>query len=1219
MKRFLLAIALIFAIASCDDPNNNKPNTEELEFTVNTTNLDFMEEGGTASINISSNMDWTAKLVNDRASSWCTVTPGSGAAGSAIINVTVAENTTTDDRTASVSIKSGNVEKMVNISQKQKDALTITSSTFEVDGMGGEISIEVKANVDFTYTVADNGKEWIIHQSTKAMKTSTLLFEVLENEDKNPRSSTITISNGELSETINVYQSGMVPTIIVSEHDVTVSSESTSIDVQVTSNVAAKVIIPEGVNWITESTTKATSTNTFTFDIAENTEYDPREAVIRFVNEENGVSDSVIVTQVQKDAIVCAKTEYEMGPEGGLIEMDILTNVEIFLDIPEEQQSWLSPVDTKGLDTTMIVLHVAPMTNEEPRTGTVTLRDASSTLTQTITITQKSLEEVDADNVPDDEIWYRTDTRNQYDIYEASQLYNDRQPFDRTIVSHTYENGLGIIKFDGPVKVINQFTFSMSSNGSITELYLPDSIEQIGVGIINQSKITTLRIPENLKVVDSYGLYAPDLEKFTGHHVSEDGKCVIIDKTLHGFAPKGVVEYTVPDGVETIGEFLFRGSYDLEVLNFNHGLKHISYHAINNCPKLKKVVFPSTLETLGHYTFMDCPNIEGFYGNENFHTSDNRCLISYLDLPSMPIDWHGLWIIRFAGGGLTEYTIPEGIKGVDNYAFTNCMDLKKITLAESLVTFAAHAINNCPNLEGIFGPHTTSDHRALQFESKLTRLVIDNGLNGRYHVPDDITSIGSNAFELNQNLEHITMGDQVIEIGGYAFKDCARLKTVTLSGKLQRIGTLTDPGYNAFLNTPSLEAIYFRSFVPPAYIDNQKSEYNNLTVYIPKQSASLYKRDNGWIDFRKYMKEYDCEDMPMPDYYVSTDFSKDGEITQLLKATAGNGIDLVLMGDIYSDRQIASGLYREDMELAMDAFFSVEPFKSFKHLFNVYMVTVVSTVENMFQGSTAFNTRHSVDGTGITGYDPLAIELTEKVIGKERMDEAMTIILMNDPNSGGICFMYESEKRNNWGSGYSHSYFPVADRDNELIRLIQHETGGHGFAKLGDEYIHPVNANAEITADEKLKEQYLFDMGGWYKNVDFTDDPSIIKWSHFLSDERYDYDGMGIFLGGSTYGYGVWRPTDDSIMNEGLSSGFNAPSREAIYYRIHKLAYGDDWVYNYEDFVAHDAKNRKSAPAAATSASAPRIKTVPPVVRKSSWQQILEAGRKGEFKVGDIR
>ncbi len=39
--------------------------------------------------------------------------------------------------------------------------------------------------------------------------------------------------------------------------------------------------------------------------------------------------------------------------------------------------------------------------------------------------------------------------------------------------------------------------------------------------------------------------------------------------------------------------------------------------------------------------------------------------------------------------------------------------------------------------------------------------------------------------------------------------------------------------------------------------------------------------------------------------------------------------------------------------------------------------------------------------------------------------------------------------------------------------------------------------------------------------------------------------------------------------------GFNAPSREAIWYRIHKLAYGDEWEYDYEDFVEYDEVNRK--------------------------------------------
>ena len=126
---------------------------------------------------------------------------------------------------------------------------------------------------------------------------------------------------------------------------------------------------------------------------------------------------------------------------------------------------------------------------------------------------------------------------------------------------------------------------------------------------------------------------------------------------------------------------------------------------------------------------------------------------------------------------------------------------------------------------------------------------------------------------------------------------------------------------------------------------------------------------------------------------------------------------------------------------------------------------------------------------------------------------------------------------------------------------------------------------------------------GWWKNCDFTDDPDRVKWSRFLSDSRYRYDGLGCFEGGFTYERGVWRPTENSIMLDN-TGGYNAPSREAIWYRIHKLAYGDSWTYDYEAFVSYDARNRK------TSADAPRKNKVerafrpthPPVVIQGKWK-----------------
>ena len=69
------------------------------------------------------------------------------------------------------------------------------------------------------------------------------------------------------------------------------------------------------------------------------------------------------------------------------------------------------------------------------------------------------------------------------------------------------------------------------------------------------------------------------------------------------------------------------------------------------------------------------------------------------------------------------------------------------------------------------------------------------------------------------------------------------------------------------------------------------------------------------------------------------------------------------------------------------------------------------------------------------------------------------------------------------------------------------------------------------------------------------------------------------------------------------TGGFNAPSREAIYYRIHKLAYGADWEYDYEEFVEWDARNRATAASRAMAYKPANYKpTHPPVMVNKSWK-----------------
>ena len=311
-------------------------------------------------------------------------------------------------------------------------------------------------------------------------------------------------------------------------------------------------------------------------------------------------------------------------------------------------------------------------------------------------------------------------------------------------------------------------------------------------------------------------------------------------------------------------------------------------------------------------------------------------------------------------------------------------------------------------------------------------------------------------------------------------------------------------------------------------------------------------------------------DIINPDMYYSSDYSMDKQVQALQTATTGKGVDIVIMGDSYSDRLIADGTYERDMREAIEALFSVEPMKSFRHLFNVYMVYAVSQNE-VYNGSTVFRVQ-PVSGSNYTGGDSSIVNTyTKRAVPNKPFSDIATIIVGHDTNAfvgnGGttwVSYSGSADQYYDYGPAlWSIAY--VGRWDGDSYPYITVHEFGHLFAKLADEY---VLYDSEV---ENLDE-YLCQHLGIYKNIDYTGNPETVKWSKFLKDSRYSSENLGVYEGGLLYSRGVWRPSEESIMRSSWTQ-FNAPSREATYNRIHKLAYGDSWQYDYETFVQQDLKN----------------------------------------------
>lgn len=303
------------------------------------------------------------------------------------------------------------------------------------------------------------------------------------------------------------------------------------------------------------------------------------------------------------------------------------------------------------------------------------------------------------------------------------------------------------------------------------------------------------------------------------------------------------------------------------------------------------------------------------------------------------------------------------------------------------------------------------------------------------------------------------------------------------------------------------------------------------------------------------------------DTNTSTDYSADKTVRILQRATQGNGLPIVLMGDGFLDTDIANGTYDEVMNKAMENLFTEEPLKSLQSYFNVYSVTAVSR-SNRFDGyNTAFQCQ--MEGgmsTLITGNDENVIDYIQCVEGID-VSETLAVVVLNSPlYAGTTYFGYYSE---NQVTELAIAYCPIIyNLENDSFRqVLVHEAVGHGFAKLEDEYSY--EENGKMPSDE-INDVKVLQSYGWAQNVDFTQDENTILWSSFLKDSRYSSEEIDIYEGACTYMSGVYRPTEDSMMNTN-TCGFNAPSRKAIYDMV--MRRGENRETTYEEFADFDSRN----------------------------------------------
>lgn len=685
------------------------------------------------------------------------------------------------------------------------------------------------------------------------------------------------------------------------------------------------------------------------------------------------------------------------------------------------------------------------------------------------------------------------------------------------------------------------------------------------------------------------------------------------------------------------------------------GVVDIQRGAFNGCTGLNGTLsLPSTLRKLGNEgeddnqdegtdyyggVFQGCKNLTGnLILPDNLEMIRGYCFSGCSGLYGelrLPAKLRRMGVCAFSGcSGLTgSLSIPQGIIAIPSEAFHDCGFNGTLTLHDGITNIANDAFNYC-HFKGEL-------HLPKSLKVISDNAFYSNDFSGELTLPSTLTHIGSNAFAYNWRLMGVLdIPEEVESVGENAFSNCRMLEGIIFPESMETIRQ------GAFNECYGINSIRCKGTMP-AHIESGAFDgvaKDNFTLEVPESAISQYQAAPGWCDFKRIAAHHKLVCRPSVACALSTEHkqklvinaegewevaskpdwcevspasgnkktevtltikgmaknadSRDGKVvfrlknkdythecsvTQygyeygedewitLQKATKGNngGINIVLLGDGFNAKDIASRDYLKDIKQEVEYFFGIEPYKTYRDYFNVYTAIPLSTESGVGTVNTIRYNRFNTTFTGGVGlkadYDEVFdYALGAPTVNKGNLNQTLIIIVPNSTDYGGICQM--------WEDGSAIAFCPKSTYGYPLDTrgVIQHEAGGHGFGKLGDEYIYH---NAFIDACDCSCCGHVLEFNGakslgWYDNLELTGKMHSVGWSHLIFDDRYS-DIVDIYEGGYIHNRGVFRSEPNSCMNNAIPY-YSTISRESIVKRI--KAYAGE-TYSFEDFVKNDKRD----------------------------------------------
>lgn len=774
--------------------------------------------------------------------------------------------------------------------------------------------------------------------------------------------------------------------------------------------------------------------------------------------------------------------------------------------------------------------------------------------------------------------WEKGDAANDFeerdDIITGS-AFNEKASLLRVVLPDTLK-GIGECAFRNCVNLTGSiiipegvteigpsaFLWCTSLTGTLS---LPSTLEYIGGGgaadiggAFNDCHFTCeLKLPNNLKYI-GHNAFAGN----SGYY----GTLVLPENLefIGDFAFSGATNLTgdlkIPQGVKSISQYAFQSTGLNGTLQLHDGITGIQPGAFAGTPLKGELVLPKNLTTLGASAFEGCD----FSGVLKLPTD-----IASIGDNAFAYNWRLMGVVEF----------PDGLQTIGANAFSECRSIEGLVIPESIENIRSGAFNNCFGIGSIV------------CKGEFPANVQDGAFNG----------VAKDNFTLE--VPESAIPQYQAATGWKDFKRIAAHHELVCR-----------PSVACALNTEHKQTLVvdaegaWEVQSKPDWCElSQTSGGNKAEVTLTIKSMAKGAGDRtGEIVFKLKDEEYTHKcTVTQYDYEYGED-----EWLTLQKATRGNtgGINLVFLGDGYDGKDISDGTYLKNIKDEVEYFFGIEPYKTYRNYFNVYTAFPLSTESGIGTVNTIRYSRFETTFTGGVGlkadYDAIfSYALNAPTVTTGNLNQTLIIIVPNTSDYGGICQM--------WEDGSAIAFCPQSTYGYPLDTrgVIQHEAGGHGFGKLGDEYIYH-NEFIDFCGCSCCGHVLEFNWAkglGWYDNLSLTGKMHEVPWSHLIFDDRYS-DIVDIYEGGFMHNRGVFRSEQNSCMNNDIPY-YSTISRESI---VKRIKYYAGETYSFEDFVANDKREAGDVTRAhdIRAINVKPINQMPPKIHKGSPLSKLKKTRR---------